>query len=632
MTDDQTGREMPLAAPDFWGRIREHKVVQWALAYLGVALALAHGEDLVAHAFDWPEIVARILMSLLVLGFPLALTIAWYHGHRGAKRLTAGEATIIALLLLIGAGLLTLLVHAPENAPVKVTQAVLVKPAPAPLNSHAIAVLPFENMSADPGQNYFCDGIAEEIMDALVRLPGMQVIGRTSSFAFKGQNVDLRTIGEKLGAANLVQGSVRRDGNRVRIDVQLVRAADGVELWSQSFDRDLSDILKVQEDIAQAISQKLAGGVTGSGGGVAPAATASGTVVVHDSGNITNGPAYDKYLEGKALFDKGDIDNMESGIKALEEAVALDPNLAPAWAELAHAYGFQYLYNKNITFAQASARVAAARARALALDPKSVTALLVVPGNAEMTANWSAYDTLAHKVVAANPNNIAALTAYMNLLIESGRARVALPYAKQLYALDPLSSRAASFYGYMLYLTGQRAEGKALIDRALVLNPMDFIPRFLREGVELGEDTIPAAVMDARFLLQSGAYNDAERKFGAHVIALALAGDKKGLSSLIRQSLPLAHAGTLRTDWLDLDRWAMAAGDAKLAADAMMEESTRPENRFSLLWRWTPLFGPARATPVFKALIVAQKLPPYWRSHGWADVCAPAGSSDFSCH
>lgn len=629
MTDDQTGREMPLATPDFWGRIREHKVVQWALAYLGVALALAHGEELIAHAFDWPEIYARVLMSLLVLGFPLALTIAWYHGHRGAKRLTAGEAGIIALLLLIGAGLLTVLVRVPEkSAPMAVrAPAMAIKPVAAPLNANAIAVLPFDNMSGDPGQDYFCDGISEEIMDALVRLPGLKVIGRTSSFAFKGKGVDLRTIGEKLGVANLVQGSVRRAGNQVRIDAQLVRASDGVEIWSQSFDRKLSDILKLQQDIAQAIAQKLAGGVGGNGVAIAPAPAASGMGTA-----TTNGPAYDKYLEGKALFDKGDIDNMESGIKALEEAVALDPNLAPAWAELAHAYGFQYLYNKNITFAQASARVAAARARALALDPKSVTALLVVPGNAEMTANWSAYDTLARKVVAANPNNIAALTAYMNLLIESGRARVALPYAKQLYALDPLSSRAASFYGYMLYLTGQRAEGKALIDRALVLNPMDFIPRFLREGVELGEDTIPAAVMDARFLLQYGAYNDAERKFGAHVIALALAGDKKGLSSLIRQSLPLAHAGTLRTDWLDLDRWAMAAGDAKLAADAMMEESTRPENRFSLLWRWTPLFAPARATPVFKALIVAQKLPPYWRSHGWADVCAPAGSSDFSCH
>jgi TolB-like protein len=603
---------------DLWSRIREHKIVQWGLAYLGVALALAHGQELVAHAFDWPEIYARILMSVLVVGFPLALTFAWYHGHRGLRRFTAGEATIVALLVLIGAGLLILLVRVPEKPEAVMATAPKTAAAPAHLSANAIAVLPFENMSADAGQNYFCDGIAEEIMDALVRLPGLKVIGRTSSFAFKGQNVDLRTIGEKLGAANLVQGSVRRDGNRVRIDVQLVRAADGVELWSQSFDRDLSDILKVQEDIAQAIAQKLSG---------------SGAQTMQSNPNaVTNGPAYDKYLEGKAMFDKGDIDNMESGIKALEEAVALDPNLAPAWAELAHAYGFQYLYNKSLTFAQASARVAAARSRALALDPKSVTALLAVPGNAEMTSDWSAYDTLARKVLAANPNNIAALTAYMSLLIESGRISAALPYVKRLYALDPLSSRAAGFNGYMLYLTGQQAEGKALLDQALALNPMDFIPRFLREGVELGEGNIPAAAVDARFLLQYGAYNDAERKFGAHVIALALAGDKKGLSALIRQSLPLAHAGTLRTDWLDLDRWAMAAGDARLSADAMMEESTRPENRFSLLWRWTPLFGPARAQPAFKALVIGLKLPPYWRANGWADNCAPVGSSDFTCH
>jgi TolB-like protein len=606
---------------DLWVRVREHKIVQWGLAYLGVALALAHGQELVAQAFGWPELVGRALISLLVVGFPVALTLAWYHGHRGLRRFTAGEATIIALLLLIGAGLLTILVHGPEKSEAVTAQAVAIKAAatPAPLNTKAIAVLPFDNMSGDAGQDYFCDGISEEIMDALVRLPGMKVIGRTSSFAFKGKNADLRTIGEKLGVANLVQGSVRREGNRVRIDVQLVHAGDGTEVWSQSFDRNLSDILKLQDDIAQAVAQKLSGGAEAATG---PAQTAA----------TTNGPAYGKYLEGKTLFDKGDIDSMNSGIKALEEAVALDPGLAPAWAELAKAYGFQYLYDKNLTFAQASARVAAARSRALALDPDSVTALLAVPGNAEMRYRWIAYDALVRKVLAANPNNIEALIAYVNLLVESGRMRAALPYAKQVYSLDPLSSRAAGFNGYLLYLTGQRAEGKALVDQALALNPMDFIPRFLREGIELGEGNMAAAVADARFLLQHGAYNEAERKFGGQVIALALAGDKKGLAALIAQSLAPAHAGTLRTDWLDLDRWAMAAGDAKLAAAAMLEETTRPENRFSLLWRWTPLFAPARAQPDFKTVIEMQKLPDYWRSRGWADVCAPVGANDFACH
>ncbi len=161
---------------------------------------------------------------------------------------------------------------------------------------------------------------------------------------------------------------------------------------------------------------------------------------------------------------------------------------------------------------------------------------------------------------------------------------------------------------------------------------MDFIPRFMREGIELGEGDDAAAVADERFLLQHGAYNDAERQLGEHMMTLVLAGDKKRLSDLIARNLAAAHAGTVRTDWLDFDRWAMAAGDAKLAADAMMEEATRPENRFSLMWRWTPLFGPARAQPAFKALVTAQNLPAYWRANGWPDFCAPQGSGDFSCH
>jgi hypothetical protein len=148
----------------------------------------------------------------------------------------------------------------------------------------------------------------------------------------------------------------------------------------------------------------------------------------------------------------------------------------------------------------------------------------------------------------------------------------------------------------------------------------------------LGEGDMQAAAADQRFLLQHGAYNNAERKFGGQVIALAVAGDKKGLAALIAKSLAPAHAGTLRTDWLDLDRWAMAAGDAQLAADAMTEEATRSETRFSLLWRWAPLFAPARATPAFKALVERENLSAYWRADGWADFCAPQGSGDFSCH
>jgi TolB-like protein len=493
------------------------------------------------------------------------------------------------------------------------------KPSPPADGVNTIAVLPFTNMSGDQTQDYFCDGISEEILNALVRLPELKVIGRTSSFSFKGKNADLRTIGQALGVEHLLEGSVRRQGERVRISAQLVRAGDGVELWSQSFDRDLSDILKVQEDIAEAIAVKLAGGV-------APAVAAR---VVAPT---TNGPAYDRYLEGEALSYKGDIESMERGIKELEQAVTLDPNLAPAWAALAERYGFQFLLNKSVSFAQAGARVAAARKRALELDPKSVRALLAIPaGLPDLTNNWADYEASIRNVLASSPNDITAIRAYGQVLFNSGRARESIPYAKRAHELDPLSSFATASYGYALYVGGgQRAEGKALIDQALSLNPMDFVPRFVRMEILLGEGNTAAAVEDQRFLLDHAAFDDNQRAFGARMIALA--GDAKALRDHVAQGLELARAGKLHTDWMDLDRWALAAGDARLAGDAMLEEAERPETRFGFYWRWAPLFAPVRAQPPFKEILKMHKLPEYWLAHGWPDFCKPVGADDFECY
>jgi TolB-like protein/Tfp pilus assembly protein PilF len=600
-------------AVDFWEQIRQHKVAQWGLAYLGTALALAHGQELVAHAFEWPEFVGRVLISLLVLGFPVALTVAWYHGHHGLKRLTAGEMTIISLLILIAAGLLVVLVRPSEKAGVTVPDSAVQDTAVVRANT--IAVLPFDNMSSDAGQEFFCDGISEEILNALVRLPGMQVVGRTSSFSFKGKNTDLRTIGRMLGVATLVEGSVRRQGDQVRISAQLVRASDGVELWSQSFDRNVSDVLKLQEEIADAIAAKIGGGRS------------------HQTASATNGPAYEQYLEGLALLHKGDIDSEEKGITALEKAVVLDPNLAPAWAALADAYGFQYLFNKGISFDQARARVAAARERALELDPKSTEALLAHPGNFEMNNNWAELGAREDSALAANPRDAQVLFNYASFLVSTGHVSRSVSILKRAYELDPLSPNYEAAYGYALYISGgHAAQGKALLDQALALNPMNFYPRFLRESLSLGEGDMAAAVADQRFLLEHAAFDDRQRAFGARLTALALAGDRKALRDLVAQGVAEARAGKLHTDWMDLDRWAMVAGDARLSAAAMRDEDARPDTRFSFIWRWAPLFAPARAQPDFKAVVAKHKLPDFWRSHGWPDFCSPAGPADFHCH
>src|SRR5580658_4768029 len=228
--------ETPAAAASssasLWARIREHKVLQWSLAYLGAALALAHGQELVGHAFDWPEISNRIVIGALAVGFPVAVALAWYHGHKGLTRISAGEMTVVSVLLVIGAGLLMALVRTPAEQTEPQTNALRPVPAPAATLSttgspastaapivtpvaatprqHSIAVLPFVDMSEKKDQEYFADGMAEEITDLLARIPGITVMSRTSSFQFKGRNEDLRTLGASLGVAYVLEGSVRK--------------------------------------------------------------------------------------------------------------------------------------------------------------------------------------------------------------------------------------------------------------------------------------------------------------------------------------------------------------------------------------------------------------------------------------
>src|SRR5258705_6383700 len=241
-----------------WRRINDHKMVQWSVAYVALAYAMQHGVTLTSEAFEWPRAVTRISMMLLGLGLPLVMTLAWYHGARASRRISGPELTIISILLVMSSLLFFVFVRpsaesAAGTAPVR-SGAVSGLPAPAGLS---IAVLPFVNLSGDASQEFFSDGMTEEITSALAKVQNLRVVARTSAFEFKGKNVNIKTMGDELGATHLIEGSVRKAGTRVRITVQLIKADDGTHVWSEDYDRDLTDIFSVQEDIARAITTSL---------------------------------------------------------------------------------------------------------------------------------------------------------------------------------------------------------------------------------------------------------------------------------------------------------------------------------------------------------------------------------------
>jgi len=246
-----------------WDRIKEHKVVQWTVAYAAAAYTLLHAMEMVSDALGWPHVIIRVLTLLLILGAPLAATLAWYHGHRAQHRVSGPELTIITVLLIIAG---TVLWHygrdSGEHATaIEVAAQPHVQPAPAAAATRApeksIAVLPFTDMSEKKDQQYFADGIAEELLDLLAKTQGLQVTARTSSFYFKDRQATIADIAKTLNVSNILQGSVRKSGSTVRVSTQLIRASDGVNLWSQSYDRDAKDVFKVQDEIATQVVSNL---------------------------------------------------------------------------------------------------------------------------------------------------------------------------------------------------------------------------------------------------------------------------------------------------------------------------------------------------------------------------------------
>src|SRR5277367_1844273 len=247
---------------NIWQRIREHKIIQWGLGYFAAALALVHAEELIAHAYGWPETAGQILIAVAGLGLPVALTLAWYHGHRASRHVSGAEASILAILLLLGSGLLWVLVRPHEGsptAPASKTASVTPARLPAPQGKPRIAVLPFENLSPDPNNAFFTDGLHEEILSTLAnRAPGLEVISRTTMMLYRFAPKSVEEIARTLGATHVLEGSVRREGNTVRLTLQLIDAKSDGHVWSQDYDRTLTSALALQSEVAAQVAAQLA--------------------------------------------------------------------------------------------------------------------------------------------------------------------------------------------------------------------------------------------------------------------------------------------------------------------------------------------------------------------------------------
>ena len=319
----------------------------------------------------------------------------------------------------------------------------------------SVAVLPFTDMSAEKDQEYFSDGIAEELLNALARIPGLRVTGRTSSFSFKGKNEDLRVIGQKLNVGAILEGSVRKAGKRVRITAQLVNSADGFHLWSETYDRTLDDIFAVQEDIASSVAGALKVTLLGNG----PKARG------------TNVEAYNAYLQAEYFFNQGSKEDLESAVGYYQQSLALDPDYAMAWARLAAAQVWRAA-NVYVPLDEGFRIAREAAERALELDANLAEAHSVLGTiRTVFEWDWTGAETEIKRALALEPGNAAAVQRAGGLAFTLGRQEEAVQLNRRAVELDALNVYAWRGLGVSSWYAGRLDEADVALTKALELSP-----------------------------------------------------------------------------------------------------------------------------------------------------------------
>ena len=340
------------------------------------------------------------------------------------------------------------------------------------LDVPSIAVLPFVNRSRGEEDEYFSDGLADELLNVLTKVRGLRVAARASSYQFKGKNEDLAVIGERLNVATLLDGSVRKSGNRVRISVQLVKAADRVQLWSETYDRSLEDIFAVQDDIAQSVVKELRTTLLGEPSDSDASGQARVDVAVAAHGHGQNPEAHRLYLQGKYFVARLNPDDTARGMRYLKEALALDPTHAAAWAELSRAHANSGGYGwEPVMEAYRNAREAVTRALQLAPDLAEAHVRLAGIQRAH-DWDWAGAEASVRRALELAPGDAETMRSAGTLAQALGRFEEAERHLIKATEQDPLNPGGYSALAMVYRSTGRLADAEAAFRKAIELSPM----------------------------------------------------------------------------------------------------------------------------------------------------------------
>jgi TolB-like protein/Flp pilus assembly protein TadD len=585
--------------PSLFAELKRRNVLRAAAFYAAVAWLLVQIATQVFPFFDVPNWAVRWIVIAALIGFPFTLAFAWFYEFtpEGLKRESEiahlpsiPRATgkkldrwIIAVLAVAVVLLLT------NNFTLRMRGAGMGET----VSAKSIAVLPFVNMSGDAQTDYFSDGITDEILNALAQIPGLKVAARTSAFAFKGKAQDLRKIGETLGVASVLEGSVQRSGDDVRITAQLIDTRDGYHRWSQKYDRKLTSIFEVEDEISKAIANELQ---------VALGGDAQAPLVKQ----ATNDPkAHELYL--RALTQMGGRGaGLVTATQSFEEAVALDPGYAAGWAGLSQTYELLPWYDLAPWLSSLAKAEAAAR-RALALDPDLAEAHTALANVQRDRLEFVPAEQEYRRALELGAGSAETRNQFAQLLGALGRFDEAIEQARIAVERDPIAPAPRYILGVSLTCAHRQAEAIAEFDKVVAKTPDFLYGRYHLAFAYLFSGKYAEAEVQAR-RAATAAGEDPE------VIAALVKGvaDPKAAPAALKLTADIHRLAGVEVGELAAAFWETLLGAHEQALESLQRwfDGASAGQRFNgIRYLWLPAFDPVRADPRFKAVLKELNVP-----------------------
>ncbi|MGQ0816036.1 MAG: tetratricopeptide repeat protein [Gemmatimonadota bacterium] len=542
----------------FFEDLKQRRVVRATGIYLAGAFAVLQGVQLLVQSLHLPDWIMTVLTISALVALPIVIaTVAWDNQRAFAY------GTVGVIVALVGVGAYAYIDHGDVDT--AATESI-----------PSIAVLPFVNMSDDREQEYFSDGLTEELLNSLVQMQNLRVAARTSSFAFKDKQVPVAEIGKTLNVGNVLEGSVRRGGNKLRITAQLINVANGYHIWSKTYDRELTDVFAIQEEIARAITDALK---------VSFGARGETKVPEHDV------DAYNLYLQGRFFWNQRTSEGLEKARLILGQAVKKDSAFARAWAALADAYTLSAEYG-DMPIDVANREALRAARRAIELDSTLAEPHATLGNIYSHLYEWEQSFAEYQTAIKLNPAYPTAHQWYAWALSCYGDLHGALREIETALKLDPLSQIINNNYAQHLSAVGRRAEGIAQVRRTIELAP-DF--RLAKATLAMllaldGQQDESAAVAD-EYMASPG--SKSRHALGAVALAYAKAGQRTRALAVLRAFDSDPRAFSAAPAWI-------ALGDTARAF-RLMKESIAIRDP-SVIFSAGGGFDPIRNTAQYRAL------------------------------